>query len=106
MAELAAHVAALHKNHVAYARSVDGTEALDRMDRALYRAIVVLIHFTHVFSSSFQLTIFAFICIFRYFSISWMPGKFLPFFRVLLDYTEIRGSFQGISMYKIEHMAG
>ena len=104
VAELAAHVAALHKNHVAYARSVDGTEALDRMDRALYRAIVVLIHFTHVFSSSFQLTIFAFICIFRYFSISWMPGKFLPFFRVLLDYTEIRGSFQGISMYKIEHI--
>ena len=104
VAELAAHVAALHKNHVAYARSVDGTETLDRMDRALYRAIVVLIHFTHVFSSSFQLTIFAFICIFRYFSISWMPGKFLPFFRVLLDYTEIRGSFQGISMYKIEHI--
>jgi len=33
-----------------------------------------------------------------------MPGKFLPFFRVLLDYTEIRGSFQVISMYKIEHI--
>ena len=94
VAELAAHVAALHENHVAYARSVDGSEALDRMDRALYRAIVILIHFTHIFSSSFQLTIFLFFCIFR------------SNFRVLLDYTEIRGSFQGISMYKIEHMAG
>ena len=94
VAELAAHVAALHENHVAYARSVDGSEALDRMDRALYRAIVILIHFTHIFSSSFQLTVFLFFCIFR------------SNFRVLLDYTEILGSFQGISMYKIEHMAG
>ena len=98
------HFLSLQDEEENTAALLDHGALLDRMDRALYRAIVVLIHFTHVFSSSFQLTIFAFICIFRYFSISWMPGKFLPFFRVLLDYTEIRGSFQGFSMYKIEHI--